>query len=499
MQVPSRSGFRAESALPHHPLRVSFSPDSAFPTEATPQAAETSPAAEVTESSKSLSAMLRRTPSEKGFMPLLSGSSVSLGAQWRQIDEQRHERRVPCRLRRVARLLSWLLGLLILLTIVQELLFWAFSSHACLEKDEDVCSHNMVIVFLVSGKQVQPDSRTLHPWQLSSAEALNFCAAFHAQIICTVLIMGLQFERTYAILRYRRRLLKARHCDATAMEKGMEVPSDHWTAVASLDIFNETATTVSESQLFLFVMVGSSTVVATSAQIRNALRRFETFDGQLYVLQACCPECQPFETNCSCDLMCQISCAGLESCLTLNVGCMVCLMASLLFIPLAIWSPVADAAFQDPSNRSMHHLVLKRTRSLPIPVSILAAVTACGIALYAGNFMMTGLFRGRVLWHMVLVSNVAVAAAASFLLLWSTGFWRLVALPVYLIRICISAGQAALARSRAEFVAESKWASRLRKITTFWRSVHPNPLACPVSPTVCLHFQNLKPSRCGGI
>jgi hypothetical protein len=290
-------------------------------------------------------------------------------------------------------------------------------------------------------------------------------------MICTVVVLSLLFARAWAILRHRRRLRQARAEGGSSSAAGYTVPPDHWTAVASADIFEETAGMVAMAQLIVLTAVGSTTAIATSAQVRNSLRRYERYSGQEYLLAACCPACAPFDDSCPCDIFCKASNAGMETFLTLNVGLLTCLLASLIFIPLAIWSPVADAAF-DGSHATLksHHKVLKRTRALPTPVTVLAVITSICIAVYAGNFLAPALFRGAVLWYFVLGANVVSTVGMLGLLVWSAGVRRLLTLPIFLARICFSAMQGALYAQRAHTpTQDERQRKRLRRITRLWR------------------------------
>lgn len=273
-----------------------------------------------------------------------------------------------------------------------------------------------------------------------------------------VVVWSLLFRQTFAVSRYRRAVGRARQ----GLAPGVAVPADHWTAVASQDTFKETARTVSMAQLIVHISIGGSTCVATAAQIRNTLARLGTSDGQAAVLQACCPECRPFDAGCACDAFCYASNASMECFLTFNVGVLTCLLAPFLFIPLPVWSPVADAAFtSDRLKGNLQFTVLKRTRALPVPMAVLACVLGACIAVYVCNFLAAEMVQGVLLWRGVLVCNISVTLALLYLFVWSTGVRRLLMLPSILARTCIVALKAAIPW-RSDSTAR-------RRITHLWR------------------------------
>jgi hypothetical protein len=307
--------------------------------------------------------------------------------------------------------------------------------------------------------------------------------------------MGLLVARVWDITGQRRRLRRARGRGVDNGGRGCtEVPPDHWTAVASLDTFEETARMVAMAQLIVLTAVGSSTAIATTAQVRNTMRRYDSFLGQEYLLAACCPACAPFDDSCPCDIVCKMSNAGMEAFLTLNVGLLTSLIASLIFIPLAIWSPVADAAFDGSTITTLksHHKVLKRTRALPIPVAVLAITTSICIAIYAGNFLSPGMFHSPLLWYLVLGANVMSTVGMLGLLVWSAGLRRLLTLPVVLARVGISAVQLKWSRGAHDSFGEERRRRRVRRITALWRcaatltpGTHPTA-PFPITQTIIL-------------
>eukprot|EP00873_Tetraselmis_striata_P026617 jgi/Tetstr1/446881/TSEL_003661.t1 len=354
--------------------------------------------------------------------------------------EARHLRREPCRLRRVYVLLACCLGVVVALTAVQQALIWTASPNPCAEKtDEDqYCSAtSSMIVLLVVGKQM----------------------------FCMVLVFPLLFFRTFDILRYRRHLRRALE-GSTGTKPAL---ADHWTAVASKDTFRETARTVSRAQLIVFVTIGSSTGVATASQIHNALTRATTLAMQGWVTRACCAECQPFDAGCPCDVLCSVSYGSLESFLTLNVGLVACLIASVIFIPLPIWSPVADAAFTRARLPSQHHFtVLKRVRALPVPLSILVAITIAVVTVYAVNFLAPTMLTGVAFWRCVLVANAFASLSLLALMVWSAGVRRLLTLPFYLLRTCASALHALVSRCVGRGKEQTSGRG-LKTISRLWR------------------------------
>lgn len=247
------------------------------------------------------------------------------------------------------------------------------------------------------------------------------------------------------------------------------VPADHWTAVASRDIFEETAQLVGRAQLIVYTSIGGSTVAATAAQVRNTLMKNATVEGACSIVQACCPGCQPFEVGCPCDTLCQASNSSLEAFLTFNIGVITCLITSVVFIPLPIWSPVADAAFSPallPSK--LHFTVLKRTRALPIPLTALTMVIIGVFAVYAIHVVAPGLVHGVVIWQVVLVINVCASLGLLGLLAWTAGVYRVVTLPVSLLRTCASALHGAVSQCTGS-TKTREGGRRLGTISHLWR------------------------------
>eukprot|EP00873_Tetraselmis_striata_P003753 jgi/Tetstr1/424017/TSEL_014628.t1 len=294
-------------------------------------------------------------------------------------------------------------------TVLQQAWLLTASADDCeSETSEEDCTISPVIKLLVVGKQM----------------------------LCTILVPSLLFSRTFAILRYRRAL-------RWALREGggqTAAPADHWTAVASLDTFNETAGMVSVAQLIVYITIGSSTGVATAAQIRYTFVRYTTLKMRKLLVQACCPECEPFDADCPCDVLCRYSYGGLEAFLTMNIGVISCLLATVAFIPLSVWSPVADGAFA-PNRlpKEPHFTVLKRILALPVPLSVLTSLVLVMIAIYVVNFMVPGAIHGVMIWRCMLVANACTGLALLGLLVWSASLRRLVTLPIFLVRTCASA------------------------------------------------------------
>ena len=283
------------------------------------------------------------------------------------------------------------------------------------------------------------------------------------------MVLGLLFVRVRDIRTYRRRLLQAA-ADGPCHGSGGTVRTDHWTAVASRDIFEQTAQMVSWSQLMVYGLVLLTTGMTTVALVRNTLERLETYEGQLSVRLFCCPECEPFDTSCPCDTACIVSNAGLTTFLTLNVGLMVCLIESLLFIPLAVWSPVVDAAFSNPANRKLHHIVLQRTRRLPVPLAVLAVINLISFVIYGGSVAVPAMLQGVVLWWGVLVLNVSTIAVSIVLIIWTAGPRRLALFPAYALRLVSAGLQVSLSFPCNMSVAKDVQRERYKRLAWFFRS-----------------------------
>lgn len=71
-------------------------------------------------------------------------------------DELKKIRRVPCRLRRLAHVLSWLLALVVAITLLQEVWLWNAFPSSCPEPTlvSEPCEESSLNVLLVVGKQV---------------------------------------------------------------------------------------------------------------------------------------------------------------------------------------------------------------------------------------------------------------------------------------------------------------------------------------------------------
>lgn len=276
------------------------------------------------------------------------------------------------------------------------------------------------------------------------------------QMLVAAVVLFILFRRTYAILVHRRRLKRAAQGSAQQQPSAKSaVPVDHWTAVASQDIFQQTAIMVGRSQILVYIIVAASTGMATAAQVRNLMASYNTEDYMAEVAASCCPACAPEGVSlsgdgCECDLGCELGYKTLASFLTLNVGMLISVMTSMMFIPLSLWSPVADAAFSHPSSCKPHHTLLRRTRMLPIPVASFCTVVTVVIGIYAARFLLLpSPIGGPPLWWAVLLANCTTAVGSIFMLVWTAGPRRLLALPAYVARICFYSAKGLVSGGRS--------------------------------------------------
>eukprot|EP00191_Tetraselmis_sp_GSL018_P011716 CAMPEP_0177598164 /NCGR_PEP_ID=MMETSP0419_2-20121207/12167_1 /TAXON_ID=582737 /ORGANISM="Tetraselmis sp., Strain GSL018" /LENGTH=644 /DNA_ID=CAMNT_0019090519 /DNA_START=568 /DNA_END=2502 /DNA_ORIENTATION=+ len=228
--------------------------------------------------------------------------------------------------------------------------------------------------------------------------------------------MFLAFRKHWKISKYRRTIRRGQDKGPTSLNnKEINTIAGHWTAVASMDIFQETSVLISDAQVLSLLIVVPTMILATVSQVRNAEAR-DTVMGEDYkseLLGACCSE-GSMKWLPECSSLCRLGIKYKETFLTILTGIMVCLVVWSCVLPVVLWSPATSMAVQKTGNR-----VIRRVLVLPqIVVAAEVAVGVC-IGVYAIDGVAPYLVAHAWLWSAFFVAVVLLAAAILLVLAWA--------------------------------------------------------------------------------
>ena len=236
-------------------------------------------------------------------------------------------------------------------------------------------------------------------------------------------------------LSFVRRVVRLRRAmEPGRTRKGLSSPGNkilagHWTSAASGDSYTETSALLVNGQVLAFILAGVTTVVVTAAQWQNAILRHAGQPLLGDVLDACCSEELEGWDPSYCSSFCRLGRAGLSTLLTASCGLFITMMASVVFVPTKLWSPINFLAADKTGDANM-----KRLLFLPIPTTIFLVVNMMSFALHALNMIMSEQLNAPTLWQAVFCFELLVLAAEILTIVWATPWRHLLGIPAAVLR-----------------------------------------------------------------
>ena len=227
---------------------------------------------------------------------------------------------------------------------------------------------------------------------------------------------------------FKRAMSKAPKAQGTGLATQMApaqqiLVQGHWTPAASLDSYRETSRLLVDTQVLVLFLVGMTTVAVTVSQARNAVEAHEA-EGRLpWRAVACCPDGLAWGSP-ECSRLCMLGNAGLSSVLTATVGIVCVMIASLMFIPCELWSPITFAAVKKENDVKMQRLL-----HLPLPLFVIISVNFVLFGIYTVRLFLEKMMAHRLIWEVVCVVHVLLFVAEVLLLAWVMPWERVRRIP----------------------------------------------------------------------
>ena len=193
----------------------------------------------------------------------------------------------------------------------------------------------------------------------------------------------------------------------------------HWTSAASRDSYAETSRLILDASVLAIVLAGTTTALVVGSQWDNAHKVWSSSPKQQEVLIRICCTSQVDEWDTAlCSARCRMGHAGLSTMLTATVGLLSILVASLVFIPTQLWSPITFQAVTKTRDTQMRRLL-----KLPIPTAIFMACNVSGFVLYSYSFLGMPGIETPALWEAALYLCLLLFCSELLVLLWVAP-WR---------------------------------------------------------------------------